>query len=189
MLTQTGTTWSQNHWMYAMHHRSKQSNKKGFHEEHFSCGWSSENPLQGGGKCNRWNMDLWKSTGKVSTSKMLWWKFSTFAVTCSTLSLFYRSPPFRDFRLSSHQNPNTLLLFSVLKIFYEITTKLFKQFHFGIEIVLSQKNLEGWMVGVWDGDCWDPSQRFWGLEWSSQQNPNKWNVGRCSIKLPLFLSG
>ena len=41
------------------------------------------------------------------------------------------------------------------------------------------------MVGVWDGDCWDPSQRFWGLEWSSQQNPNKWNVGRCSKKLPI----
>ena len=41
-----------------------------------------------------------------------------------------------------------------------------------------------WMVGVWDGDCWDPSQRIWGLEWSSQQNPNQWNVGRCSKKLP-----
>ena len=76
----------------------------------------------------------------------------------------------------------------MLRIFYDITRKLFKQFHFGIEIVLSQKNLEGWMVGVWDGDCWDPSQRFWGLEWSSQQNPNKWNVGRCSIKLPWLCS-
>ena len=107
--------------------------QKGFHEEHFSCSWSSENSPQGGGKCNRWNIDLWKSTGKVSMSKMLWWN---------------------------------------------------KQFHFGIEIVLSQTNLEGWMVGVWDGDGWDPSQRFWGLEWSSQQNPNKWDVGRCSIKLP-----
>ena len=59
-----------------------------------------------------------------------------------------------------------------------------KQFNFGIEIEWSQKILEGWLVGVWDGDSWDPSQRFRGLEWSSQQNPNKWNVGRCSIKLP-----
>ena len=121
-----------------------------------------------GGKCNRWNMDLWKSTGKISTSKMLWWKFSRFAVLpAQHFHFFYWSHPFWDLQLSSHQNPNTLLLFSVLKIFYDITTKLFKQFHFGIEIVLSQKNLEGWMVGVWD-----PSQRFWGLEWSSQQNPN-----------------
>ena len=97
MHTQTVTTWSQNHWMCAMHHSSKQSNKIGFHEEHFSCGWSSENPLQGGGKCNRWNMDLWKSTGKVSMSKMLWWKFSRFAVTCSTLSLFLLIPPILRF--------------------------------------------------------------------------------------------
>ena len=67
------------------HHRSKQSNKKGFHEEHSFCGWSSENPVQVGGKCNRWNMD--QSAGKVYMSKMLWWKFDTFAVTCSTLPL------------------------------------------------------------------------------------------------------
>ena len=72
----------------------------------------------------------------------------------------------------------------MLKIFYEVTTKLFKQFHFGIEIVLSQKNLEGWMVRVWDGDCWDPSQRFWDLEWSSQQNPTRWNIRRSRTKLP-----
>ena len=43
---------------------------------------------------------------------------------------------------------------------------------FGTENELSQKNHEGWLVGVWDGDSWDPSQQFWDLEWSSQQNPN-----------------
>ena len=35
---------------------------------------------------------------------------------------------------------------------------------------------------------WDSSQRFRGLEWSSQQNPNKLNVGKCSIKLPNYFS-
>ena len=46
------------------------------------------------------------------------------------------------------------------------------------------KKSRGWLVGVWDGNSWDPSQLFWDLEWSSHQNPNKWNVERCSIKLP-----
>ena len=31
---------------------------------------------------------------------------------------------------------------------------------FGTENELSQKNHEGWLVGVWDGDSWDPSHRF-----------------------------
>ena len=39
------------------------------------------------------------------------------------------------------------------------------------------KNLEGRMVGDWDGNSWDPSQRFWSL---SQQNPTR----TCSTKLP-----
>ena len=39
-------------------------------------------------------------------------------------------------------------------------------------------NPEGWLVGVWDGDCWDLSQQF---QTSSQHNPNR----RCSIKLPV----
>ena len=38
-------------------------------------------------------------------------------------------------------------------------------------------NPEGWLVGVWDGDCWDLSQQ---CQTSSQHNPNR----RCSIKLP-----
>ena len=31
---------------------------------------------------------------------------------------------------------------------------------FGTENELSQKNHEGWLVGVWDGDSWDLSHRF-----------------------------
>ena len=54
---------------------------------------------------------------------------------------------------------------------------MFVKFPFGTEIRLSQKNHEGWLVGVWDGNSWDPSQRF--RSWS-QQNPNR----RCSTKLP-----
>ena len=48
-----------------------------------------------------------------------------------------------------------------------------ENFLFGTEIRTFQINPEGWMVGVWDGDSWDPSQQFWGPEWPSQQNPNK----------------
>ena len=86
--------------------------QKGFHEEHFSCSWSSENSPQGGGKCNRWNIDLWKSTGKVSMSKMLWWKFYTFAVTCSTLSLVLLITPILRFVMvipPKYQHPFTFL--------------------------------------------------------------------------------
>ena len=36
-------------------------------------------------------------------------------------------------------------------------------FLFGTEIRKFQINPEGWLVGVWDGDSWDPSQRFRGL--------------------------
>ena len=31
---------------------------------------------------------------------------------------------------------------------------------FGPELMMTQKNPEGWMVGVWDGDRWDPSHPF-----------------------------
>ena len=62
-----------------------------------------------------------------------------------------------------------------------ITCLLLTKFPFGTEIRLSQKNHEGWLVGVWDGNSWDPSQRF--RSWS-QQNPNR----RCSTKLPYFAS-
>ena len=31
---------------------------------------------------------------------------------------------------------------------------------FGPEIMMIPKNLEGWMVGVWDGDRWDLSHPF-----------------------------
>ena len=31
---------------------------------------------------------------------------------------------------------------------------------FGPEIMMIQKNPEGWMVGVWDGDRWDLSHPF-----------------------------
>ena len=41
-----------------------------------------------------------------------------------------------------------------------ITCLLLTKFPFGTEIRLSQKNHEGWLVGVWDGNSWDPSQRF-----------------------------
>ena len=61
-------------------------------------------------------------------------------------------------------------------------------FVFGTENEIGPKNCEGWMVGVWDGNCWDRSQHIWGLEWSSQQNPNRSNIGRCSTKLPLLSS-
>ena len=57
-------------------------------------------------------------------------------------------------------------------------------FVFGTENKWSQKNCEGWLAGVWDGNSWDGSQHIWGLEWSSQQNPNWLNIGRCSTKLP-----
>ena len=78
----------------------------------FSNGHVISNPLQGGGKYNRWNMDLWKSTGKVSMSKMLWWKFYTFAITCSTLSLFLLIPPILRFVMvipPKSQHPFTFL--------------------------------------------------------------------------------
>ena len=29
-----------------------------------------------------------------------------------------------------------------------------------LEVMMCQKNLEGWLVGVWDGDKWDPSHPF-----------------------------
>ena len=48
---------------------------------------------------------------------------------------------------------------------------------FGPEIMKIQKNSEGWMVGVWDGDRWDLSHPFWAL---SHHYPTR----RCTIKLP-----
>ena len=48
---------------------------------------------------------------------------------------------------------------------------------FGPEIMMIQKNPEGWMVGVWDGDRWDLSHPFWAL---SHHYPTR----RCTIKLP-----
>ena len=56
---------------------------------------------------------------------------------------------------------------------------MFVKFPFGTEIRQSQQNHEGWLGGVWDGNSWDPSQRF--RSWS-QQNPNR----RCSTKLPMY---
>ena len=148
-----------------MHHCLKQSNKKGFHKEYSSCGWSSENPVRGVGKCNRWNMDQWKSVGKVSMSKMLCWKFDIFAVTCSTRSLYF-SVPTHFYICNFH--PTTPLLFSVVMIFCAISRKLSKQLNISIEIVLNQNILEGWLVVVWEGDSWDPSQQFWGVEKSKK---------------------
>ena len=52
---------------------------------------------------------------------------------------------------------------------------------FGPEIMMIQKNPEGWMVGVWDGDRWDLSHPFWAL---SHHYPTR----RCTIKLPKILS-
>ena len=37
---------------------------------------------------------------------------------------------------------------------------------------------------------WDRSHQCWYIEWSSHQNPTRWNIRRCSTKLPklTFLS-
>ena len=50
-------------------------------------------------------------------------------------------------------------------------------FVFGTETEASPTNSEGWLVGVWDGNSWDPSHR---LQTWSHQNPTR----RCCTKLP-----
>ena len=51
-------------------------------------------------------------------------------------------------------------------------------FLFGTEVMMCQKNREGWLVGVWDGDRWDPSHPF---RISSHSHPTR----RCTVILPL----
>ena len=52
-------------------------------------------------------------------------------------------------------------------------------FLFGTEVMMCQKNREGWLVGVWDGDRWDPSHPF---RISSHSHPTR----RCTVILPFF---
>ena len=58
---------------------------------------------------------------------------------------------------------------------FEVLTK----FPFWYRNMNESKNLEGWLVGDWDGNSWDPSHRFG--TWS-HLNPTR----RCSTKLPYF---
>ena len=50
-------------------------------------------------------------------------------------------------------------------------------FLFGTEVMMCQKNREGWLVGVWDGNRWDPSHPF---RISSHSHPTR----RCTVILP-----
>ena len=74
---------------------------------------------------------------------------------------------------SSHHNPASLSLLSLLKIFQQISCKWTNKFPFGTANQLSQQNLEGWLGGVWDGNSWDHSHQYWVLKWSSHQNPTR----------------
>ena len=86
---------------------------------------------------------------------------------------------------SSHHNPAWLSLLSLLKIFQQISCKWTNKFPFGTANQLSQQNLEGWLVRVWDGDSWDRSHQFYDLEWSSHTAVTRghfdaWSTDHCN---------
>ena len=67
-------------------------------------------------------------------------------------------------------------------------------FLFGTEVMMCQKNREGWLVGVWDGDRWDPSHPFWISSHSHTTRrcivilPRKWLCWKSSAFNVLLLS-